>query len=68
MAAGRIRSIAKSNELIGNRTRNFSSCSIVPQPTTLTRAPAYYYMIINFLYVNIGSITQDVYNGFPIGE
>jgi hypothetical protein len=34
-AAGRIRSIEKSNCLIGNRTRDLPACSIVPQP----RAP-----------------------------
>jgi hypothetical protein len=32
-AAGRIRSIEKSNDLIGNRTHDFPTCSIVPQPT-----------------------------------
>jgi hypothetical protein len=30
-AAGRIRSIEKSDALIGNRTRDFPACSIVPQ-------------------------------------
>jgi hypothetical protein len=39
-AAGRIRSIEKSNELIGNRTRNFPACNTVPQPTTLPHASA----------------------------
>jgi hypothetical protein len=29
----------KSNNLIGNRTRFLPACSIVPQPTTLPRAP-----------------------------
>jgi hypothetical protein len=38
-AAGRIRSIEKSNNLIGIRTRDVPACSIVPQPTTLTRVP-----------------------------
>jgi hypothetical protein len=37
-AAGRIRSIEKSNELVGYRTRGLPSCSIVPQPATLPRA------------------------------
>jgi hypothetical protein len=32
-ATGRIRSIEKSNGLIGNRTRDIPTCSIVPQPT-----------------------------------
>jgi hypothetical protein len=34
---GRIRSIEKSNDLIGNRT--LPACSTVPQPTMLPRAP-----------------------------
>jgi hypothetical protein len=37
-AAGRIRSIEKSNDLIGNQTSYLLDCSIVPQPTTLPRA------------------------------
>jgi hypothetical protein len=36
---GWIRSIEKSNDHIGNRTRDLPVCSIVPQPTTLPRAP-----------------------------
>jgi hypothetical protein len=38
-AAGRIRSIEKSNDLIGTRTRDLPACSIEHQPTTLPRAP-----------------------------
>jgi hypothetical protein len=34
-----MRSIEKSNDLIGNRTRALPACSIVPQRTTLPRAP-----------------------------
>jgi hypothetical protein len=37
--AGSIRSIEKSSVLIGTRTRDLPACSIVPQPTTLPRAP-----------------------------
>jgi hypothetical protein len=33
--AGRIRSIEKSSDLIGTRTRDLPACSIVPQPTML---------------------------------
>ena len=29
----------KSNDTIGNRTRDLPACSAVPQPTTLPRAP-----------------------------
>jgi hypothetical protein len=38
-AAERIRSIEKSNDLIANQTRDHPASSIVPQPTTLPRAP-----------------------------
>jgi hypothetical protein len=38
-AAGRIRSIEESDDLIGNRTRDLPACSIVSQPTTLPHAP-----------------------------
>jgi hypothetical protein len=38
-AVGRIRYIEKSNNLIGIRTRDFSACSVMLQPTTLPRAP-----------------------------
>jgi hypothetical protein len=31
--------LKKSNDLIGNRTRDLPTCSIVPQPTTLPHAP-----------------------------
>jgi hypothetical protein len=34
-AAGRIRSIEKSSDLIENRNRDLPACSIMPQPTTL---------------------------------
>jgi hypothetical protein len=37
--AGRISSIEKSNDLIGNRNRGLPACSIVPQPTALPSAP-----------------------------
>jgi hypothetical protein len=37
-AAGKIRSIEKSNDLIGIRTCDLPACSIVPQSTTLPRA------------------------------
>jgi hypothetical protein len=37
--AGRIRSIEKSNDLIGNQTHDLPACSIVPQSSTLPRAP-----------------------------
>jgi len=32
-------SVKKSNDTIGNRTRDLPACSVVPQPTALPRAP-----------------------------
>jgi hypothetical protein len=37
-AAGKVRSIEKKLNNIGNRTRDPPACSIMPQPTTLLRA------------------------------
>jgi hypothetical protein len=36
--AGRIRSIEKFNDVIGNRIRDLSACSIVPQSNALPGA------------------------------
>jgi hypothetical protein len=41
--------LKKSNDLIGNRTRDLPACSIVPQPTTLLRAPALSLYLINYI-------------------
>jgi hypothetical protein len=40
--AGKISSIEKSNDHIGNLTRDLLACSIVPQPTTLQTLRALY--------------------------
>jgi hypothetical protein len=48
-AAGKIRPIEKSSDIIGTRTRDLPACSIVPQPTTLPRAPIY----INSLHMSL---------------
>jgi hypothetical protein len=37
--AGKIKSIEKFNNPIGNQTRDLPACSIVPQPSTLPHAP-----------------------------
>jgi hypothetical protein len=37
--AGRIRSVEKSNDLMGTRNHDLSACSITLQPTTLPHAP-----------------------------
>jgi hypothetical protein len=38
-SAARSRSIEKSSDLIGSRTRDFSSCALMPQPITLQNVP-----------------------------
>jgi hypothetical protein len=42
-----ITSIEKCSDLIGNRTHDLPACSIVPQPTTLPRAPLYFTWILS---------------------
>ena len=39
-AVGRIMSMKNSSDTIGNRTRDLLTCSTVPQPTALRRAPS----------------------------
>jgi hypothetical protein len=41
-AAGRIRSLEKSIDVIGSWTRDIPACSIVPQPSTLPHVPSRY--------------------------
>jgi hypothetical protein len=45
----RIRSIEKSNDHIGIRTRDLPPCSVVPQPTTLPVCRKYLIYILYFL-------------------
>jgi hypothetical protein len=40
-----LRQLRKSNDLIGIRIRNLTTCSIVLQPTTLPHAPMFVYVI-----------------------
>jgi hypothetical protein len=41
--AGKISSNEKTNDPIGNRTRDLPACSTVPQPTTLLLAPSHFF-------------------------
>jgi hypothetical protein len=43
--------LKKSNDLLGNGTRDLPTCSIVPQPTMLLRTPMYN---IGVLYSTVG--------------
>jgi hypothetical protein len=69
-AAGRIRSIEKSNYLIGNRTRDLPAYSIVPQPTTLPLAPsclaAGQYVTIYYFVLSIIVDTANSFEKSPI--
>jgi hypothetical protein len=55
--AGRIRSIEKTH-LLGSRTVDLPACSIVPQPTTLPRAPLQTGRVSK---VNLGSLDSNHY-------
>jgi hypothetical protein len=50
-AVGRIRSIEKYNDFIGIRTRDHPVCSIVPQSTTLPRAPIGIIFINKYVFI-----------------
>jgi hypothetical protein len=46
--AGRIMSMKNSIDTIGNRTHDLSTCSAVPQPAELPRAPVSLYTVTIF--------------------
>jgi hypothetical protein len=48
--AGRIRSIEKSNDFMGYRTRDLPACSIVPQPTTNKSSVTILIMKVTFFF------------------
>jgi hypothetical protein len=53
ISGSRNRSLEKSNDLIGNRTRDFPAYRVVPQPITLLRAPLFKKGFLNkILYTN----------------
>jgi hypothetical protein len=62
-AAGRIRSTEKSNDLIGNRTRDLPARAIVPQPTTLPRAR---YIVSGIMEISEVILLRYVYKPGPI--
>jgi hypothetical protein len=51
--AGRIWSIEKCNDLIGNGTRDLPACSTVPQATTLPRASSAPLLFINYPSIRV---------------
>jgi len=56
-----------SNETIENRTRDFATCSAVPQPTALPRAPRVNKILMLFCSIfvlidlDIGNILSRIY-------
>jgi hypothetical protein len=72
-AGGRIRWIEKSNDLIGNRTRDLPASSIVPQPTALwisqnntVRSHCIWAIIFHFTSIVIRWITDVISVGADI--
>jgi hypothetical protein len=49
--------LKKFNDLVGNRTRDLPACSMVPQPTTLPRAP---FLFILSIYYSPVILSFDV--------
>jgi len=56
-AAGGIMSMNNSNDTIGNRTRDRPTCSAVPQPTALPRAPSFLTYFHKFCLCNSTNCT-----------
>jgi hypothetical protein len=52
---GGLGQLKKYSDLVGNRMRDLSACSIVPQPTTLLRAPI---IIIMIIIININFVVN----------
>jgi len=55
-------SVKNSNDTIGNRTRDLPTCSAVPQPTALLRAPKEYVL----KYIKTVVLTCDILQFFVI--
>jgi hypothetical protein len=46
-------SMKNTNDTIGNRTRDLPTCSAVPQPTALPRAPAAIVVVVVVVVIKI---------------
>jgi len=51
-----------SNDTIGNRIRDFPTCSAVPQPTALPRAPYTVWVGILIQWLAFGNILVTLYS------
>jgi hypothetical protein len=62
----RLGQLKKSNDIIGNRTRDLPACSTVPQLTTLTRGPNCYLkhttIVMQYHYCHMGSAAHWLQN------
>jgi hypothetical protein len=56
-AAGKIRSIEKFSDLVGNRTNDLPACSIVTQLITLPRAPSPYET--GYVLYHVGDLKEE---------
>jgi hypothetical protein len=54
--------LKKTIDLIGTRTHDLPACSIVPQPTTLLRAPRKWEDNIKMAFIEIGWIGMNWIN------
>ena len=48
-----------SNDSIGNRTRDLPTCSAVPQPNAIPRAPQQTHIIETNSYTNAPTLVED---------
>ena len=52
----------KSNDIIGNRTRDLSACSAVPQPTAPPAAcPIYIFITLRCIYIYIYILMSEYF-------
>jgi len=59
-AAGMIMSMKNSNGTIGNRAHDLPTCSAVPQPTALPRAPQHVKNVLKIMWVQGGLLHPEL--------
>jgi hypothetical protein len=55
-------SMKKSDDTIGNRTRDITACSAVPQPNAPPRDSSFAYTHINYLVLRYGKTPTHAHN------
>jgi hypothetical protein len=63
-AAGRIMSMKNSSYNIGNRTRDLPTCSVVPEPTALPRAPQTTSGVIKLFVMKLSVLMQTEFSSW----